>query len=99
MGTTLKTLTKTVSSAGTAEALSSSTLLASSFIIRAMEDNTGAVYVGDSTVDNTSGKLEPRASISFGGNANIGLADLASIYVDAGNNDDGVDVWYMDESP
>jgi len=87
--------TKTVTSAGTAEALTSSSVLASSVIIRAMEDNTGYVYVGDSTVSSSTGALEQRTTIAFGGDNNVGTIDLADVYVDADTNGDGVDIWYV----
>ena len=94
----LKAFTKTVSSASTAEALKSSATLASSVIVRAMEDNAGAVYVGDSAVSSSDGAIEPKASISFGGDGNVAMIDLNAIYVDAANSSDGVDVWYIDGS-
>jgi hypothetical protein len=91
----LKTGSKTVSSAGTAVALVASATPCSSFIIRAMENNAGAVYLGDSTVSSSNGKVEPRASIAFGGDQNTGVVDLLNIYVDADNAGDGVDFWYI----
>jgi len=94
-----RSFTKTVTSAGTAEALKSSSTLASSFVIRGMENNSGNVFLGDSTVSSATGALEPRAAITFGGDRNIGTVDLNDIYVDAANNSDGVDVWYMDSTP
>lgn len=91
----LKSLSKTVTTAGTQVALATSTN-ASSIIIRAMENNGGAVYIGDSTVSNTTGKLSPRDSISWESDRNRGLLDLADIYVDSDVDGDGVDVWYVE---
>ena len=96
----LKAFSKLVASAGTAVALKAAATPASSFIIRAMEDNAGPVYVGDSEVAaGNSGKLEPRAALTFGGDQSVGEIDLNAIYVDAGSAADGVDVWYLDGSP
>lgn len=96
----LKAFSKTVTSAGTAEALKAAATPASSFVIRAMENNSGAVYVGDSAVAaGNSGKLERRAALTFGGDQSVGEIDLNAIYVDAGTSSDGVDVWYLDGSP
>jgi len=91
---------KTVTSAGTAEALKAAATPASGLIIRAMEDNGGPVYVGDSAVAaGNSGKLKANDALTFGGDQSIGEVDLSVIYVDAGTSGEGVDVWYMDGSP
>ena len=78
--------------------LSATSLLVSSVIIRAMENNAAAVYVGDSTVSSSnSGKLLARDSITFSGDRNCGLIDLANVYLDCDTgNTDGVDIWYID---
>ena len=92
----LKSSSTTVTSAGTAVQLSTTSTLVSSIIIRAMEDNSGAVYIGDSTVSSSTGKIEPRTSISFSGDQNTGTLNLNAIYVDSGTSSDGVDFWYTE---
>lgn len=75
---------KTVSSAGTAEAIAASTPV-NGVIIQALSDNVGNVYVGDSSVDSSNGmELQPGQATS------VAIDNLSKVYVDADNNDDGV---------
>ena len=76
---------KTVSSAGTAEALGASTSLESGIKIKALADNTGTIYVGDSDVDSSSG-----FELAAGEEVFIEIDDLAKVYVDASSSGDGV---------
>ena len=78
---------KTVTTAGTGEALGSSTALGEGVIIMALKDNTNNVFVGDSSVDKTSDKqyeLEPGEATA------IAIDDIAKVYVDVTTNGEGV---------
>lgn len=79
---------KTVAAAGTAEAIGSPQVIRG-VLVTALEDNTGTVVVGGTTVDATLATrrgtpLEPGESVS------IDAWNLGSVYIDALNNDDGV---------
>ena len=80
----------TVSTAGTAVTISSTDFRASSITIKAARANTNAIYVGDSTIDNSSGKIFPDQSITFNFNQNH---DISAIYVDADTNGNKVEWW------
>jgi hypothetical protein len=75
----------TVSTAGTAVALTSAQETIA-VTIRALDSNSGDVYVGDNTVDSNNGY-----PLSKGETFSVDI-DLneAMIYVDADNNGDGV---------
>lgn len=75
----------TVASAGTAEAIGSSQAILSGVTVKALAGNAGVVYVGNSGVDSTNG-LE----LSPGEQVFIEVANVATVYVDAATNDDGV---------
>jgi len=75
---------KTVSAAGTAEALASSTSI-KSVTVKALRTNTGTIYVGDSSVSSSNGfEIDPGESVD------IEIDDLATVYIDADTNGDGV---------
>jgi hypothetical protein len=80
---------KTVTSAGTAEAIASSTAI-ESVTIKALADNTGNIYVGDSGVDSTNGFV-----LAAGETVSLDIDNLADVYIDAGTNDDGVSFIYL----
>lgn len=95
----VKSFRKTVGVAGTAEPLSSTKLLAVSFVIRALKNNTGDIYVGDSSVDSTNGmwldageanEKSPRTT-KYGIHQQW---DLSKVYIDAEVNGEGVVVEY-----
>jgi hypothetical protein len=75
--------TKTVASAGTAEQISSTTVPIQSVVIKAESDNTGIVYVGDSSVD--SGDFP----LSAGDAITLNVDDLTKVYLDVSVNGDG----------
>ena len=85
---------KTVSSAGTAEALASSSTLVSYVIITAETNNTGIVTVGASTVDET---IASRRGIPLnaGDTISLGAVDLADVYLDPAQDGDGVTYLYL----
>lgn len=99
----IKTGTQYVASAGTAEALQAASKLVTSVLIVRDPGNAGTVYIGDSTVDSTSGipltAEVPAVEITpqrFGRTA--AEIDLADIYVDAATNADGVIFSYTTEN-
>lgn len=76
---------QTVDAAGTAQALSTTSAIKYIFI-KALSGNTGIVYIGSSTVETTDGlELLPGESTGW-----FPISDVATVYVDADNNDDGV---------
>jgi hypothetical protein len=64
--------------------------------VQADPDNTGNVYVGDSTVSSTRGvELAPGDSMTFQAIDKEKRYNLAEIYVDAATNNDSVRFVYM----
>jgi len=86
--TTFKGGQKTVSLAGTAEALGSDTPIRGVTIV-ALKDNTGFVYLSDSTVDSSGDKLWA------GDTRNIAIDNLNKIYLDVSVSGDGVTYSYV----
>ncbi len=90
-----------VASAGTAVAIAATSVVAQSCIIQALDTNTGAVYVGDSSVlasDKRGIKLVAGAALPLTADAmggGVGVLDLSTIYVDAVNNNDKVSIIYL----
>jgi len=76
----------TVTTAGSAVSISSSSItLKKGITIKANTNNTGNIFVGNSSVDNTNGiEIEPGESID------ISIDDLNKVYIDANNNNDGI---------
>lgn len=94
-----KTITVTVSTAGDAAQISASRIFASDFEVYVKSGNTGAaMYVGDSTVDNTWIPRVRGGTFGFTqGDGDIGRSlafDLSKIYVDADSNGDECIVQY-----
>ena len=82
---------QTVTSAGTAVALSAVSQRVRSVTIIAKAGNVGQVYVGGADVDSdTNGRLDARESLVIPAAAWL---DLTDIYIDADENDDGVDFY------
>lgn len=87
---------QSVTAAGTAEALSATSVECIWVIITAKAANTGSVYFGGSTVDATRGTpLLPGESAGIPGITPYNLYDLALIYVDAAVNGEGVTFTYF----
>lgn len=74
-----------VVSAGTAVALAASQALVSGVRIKAKSTNSGAIYVGNDGVSSSNGFI-----LAAGDEVFIEIADLASVYIDAATNGDGV---------
>lgn len=76
---------KTISSAGTQEAISASQAITSGVTVKALADNTGDVYVGNSGVDSTNGLV-----LAAGEQVFIEIDNLSKVYIDVETNDEGV---------
>ncbi len=88
---TLLTSEKTVTTAGTAEALSATSQRMRNLTIIAKASNTGQVYVGGSDVSSSSNDgLAPGDSLEIPVDSWL---DLADIYVDVDTNGEGVDFY------
>lgn len=75
----------TVTTAGTRVQLSGTSKPSKAVVIRALETNTGLVYVGDSTVASTNGhRLSPGESVG------LEIADLTNVYLDSAVNGEGI---------
>ena len=90
-----KSGTQNVDVAGTAEALVATDTYVKSVGCKARDGNTGDIYIGDSTIDNPGPPVPPGQSIEVSDDDGIEF-NLADIYVDAANNDDDVDFWYLE---
>lgn len=87
---------ETVDASGTAQPLVGASTIAQMIEIKAMIGNTGAVYVGDSSVDKTTSQqitLLQDQSFEIGAGAGFNL-DINEIYIDADNTNDGVNFLY-----
>jgi hypothetical protein len=87
--TTIGSGTTTVTTAGTRVALAASTACRK-VIICAKDTNTGKIYYGGSSVSATSG-----AFLYAGGSVSLDISNLASVYIDAGVNGEGVLFTYV----
>lgn len=82
---------KAVTAAGTAEALSATSVRVSWVTVQALVDNTTNVFVGAASVEDGLGvELAPGDSHHFPIMAPNEKYDLAEIYVDAATNGEGV---------
>lgn len=80
---------KNVTVAGTAEPIATSTAT-TTITVRALETNTGLIYVGPSTVDSSSGfQLSASETVS------IDLDNLNKVWIDADVNGEGVTFIYL----
>jgi hypothetical protein len=74
----------TVTNAGTAVVLGSSTAI-STITIRALSSNMGLIYVGTSSVSSANGfELSPQETVS------LDISNLNKIYIDAQNSGEGI---------
>lgn len=81
---------KTVTTAGSAEQLITASTPCKSVIVKALETNTGNIYVGFSGVDSTNG-----IDIGSGSAVNISINNVNLLYIDSDNNGEGVSVIYI----
>jgi len=97
MARPIKGSNKDVTTAGTAVALSATSLLVSSVTIEAKATNTGVIYVGSSTVSSADNDgLAATESINWESDENTGTIDLAAQYIDSSVNGEGVNIWYVE---
>ena len=89
----LKTLSKSVMLAGTAERLSETDLLVWWARVKARTANAGTIYLGDAAVSSGDPGLVADDVIELRGHPNLNLFD---VFVDAGTSGEGVDVWYLE---
>lgn len=88
---TLISFEKTVSAAGTAEALSSTSQRVAGLLIVAKSGNTGQVYVGGSDVASTTNDgLVPGDMLSI---PVKNWLDLTDVYIDVDTSGEGVDYY------
>jgi hypothetical protein len=97
----LKSAAKTVTTAGTRVALSTTQVWARGLQISAPAANAGVVYIGDITVAASNGlSLAAGSSVSlaalFKDIDNMIALNLASIYVDSATNGDKVTLVYLE---
>jgi len=89
----------TISSGGTAEALSDTSLPLSSLSIQAAPSNTGTIYIGDSSVTTSSGfgclAAKDSTEISVESLFKTGEFDLKDIYVISATTGDKVRIAYF----
>jgi len=81
---------KRVTTAGTAEVISATTLPVLWVTIQSESDNTLAVALGDSGVDVTAGTTADGVFLSPGDSIAFGEVDLGHLYVDVSTSGDGV---------
>lgn len=84
---------KTITSAGTAEALVSSTTTAKRVIISALTDNTDVCYIGNSAAKATD-NAEVGIPLYASNTIELYVADLKNIYIDARVSGEGVTYYY-----
>ncbi len=82
---------KTVTAAGTAEALASAQRVRSVTIV-AKDDNTGRIYVGGSDVSSSTNRGLQAGDVLTHTSAS-GWQDLADIFIDAAVSGEGVDYY------
>lgn len=84
---------KTVTAAGTAEALDTTNTLFSAVLLVAKAANTGQVYVGGSDVDSsTNAGLDAGDSLEIEPSRGKGV-DLSAIFIDVDTSAEGVDFY------
>lgn len=88
---------KTITTAGTAEALVSNSTPCKTVTIQALLSNTGKVYVGTSSVSSTTYGvvLSAGETFSLSNEGHDSRIDLSTIYIDVDTNGEGVTFFYM----
>lgn len=105
MSLVVRSLQKTVTTAGTAEALSSTSLRVKKAWIRPLAGNTNPVFIGNDGADDVTSSnglvLEPADPALELGDVESGGVDqkveLSSVIVDVTTNGEGVSVLYLIE--
>jgi len=99
----VKTVAKTVTTAGTAEELAAAQLYVKECKILAPSTNTGVVYLGDSTVAAANGyPLAAGESLDLGDllkdPSEETVFDLNQIYADVSVDGEGVVIFYLEKT-
>jgi hypothetical protein len=81
---------KTISVAGTAEAIVGSSTECVSVTIKALAGNTGNVYVGKSTVNSSNGLV-----LAAGDSVSFDIDNLNRVYIDVDTNGEGISFLYV----
>jgi hypothetical protein len=93
VGGTPESSTQVINTAGTAEQVDSAGPLVTSVIVKADDDNTGLIFIGDSAVSSTNGiSLRPGNQIEIEDTDGI---DLSQLWADTDTNGDRVDIFYQ----
>ena len=98
MPSVIKSSSKTVTTAGTAERLTAAALWVTGLTLTAKTGNVGNIFLGDSDVDNTAAPLIPGDEISTQSPVIGGVSvpfDLYEIFIDSAQNGEGVNFWYQ----
>mgnify|MGYP003680240014 FL=1 len=91
---------KTVTTAGTAVPLVASKTLVASYSLRAKAANTGQIYIGNSSVDDTiNDGFDSGEGESWAAHGKWHFVDLAGIYIDSDEDGEGVELRYTPHSP
>jgi len=97
-GFTIRTGVQEVAASGTPEALLSSKTFAYSVEIVAQSDNTGDIFIGDSSVAATDAPRSGGDSVTLSGpliNGTQYEIDLSTIFIRVATNGDGVQFTYL----
>lgn len=92
MASVLDSRERTVTTSGTAVQLMTSPTYAVGLTIRARAGNTGVIYIGDSSVGSSYGRLSAGDMIEVVRDAEF---NLENIYLDASVNGESVDFFWM----
>lgn len=84
---------KTVTSAGTPEALSSTSKAIRKLIVSALTDNTDVIYVGDKTVRAADGS-ESGVALYASNTIELNIADLKDVFIDVRVGGEGVSYYF-----
>jgi hypothetical protein len=93
MASPLESFTVNLTSAGSAQQISTTSIRAKSYIFRPRAGNVGLLYIGNSSVDNTVAPVAQGDAINWKGNQGE-VVDLEEFYFDGGTTNDDLDVWY-----
>lgn len=94
----MKQLDTNVTTAGTAEEISPTSLQVRSAVIQAKKDNTGSIYIGSSEVDNSGNKgtfLNAGEAYTLAQDGTDELYNLNEVFIDADVSGEGVTVTYF----
>jgi len=102
MALIIKTFARNVPTAGAPVPVSQTRIFATSFLLRAREENVGKIFIGDAAVNSTNGiYLLAGEAHDFSAmpvsRGVLQVFDLSKIYITSAANGDGVIVEYVTE--